>query len=78
MKKILKAAAAAGGALCLVCGIDNRLETTFYTVSSKKIPPQFSGFKIAHISDVHSDSVSGLIPKIREISPNIIVSTGDL
>lgn len=78
MKKFLKTAAAAGGAVCLACGLDNRLETTHYSISSKKIPPPFHGFKIAHISDVHSEAVSGLISKISGEMPDIIVSTGDL
>ncbi|MCH5209861.1 MAG: metallophosphoesterase [Oscillospiraceae bacterium] len=78
MKKIIKAAAFTGGALCIVKGLDNRLEVTHYNISSKKIPLSFNGFKIAHISDYHCDSVPGLISEIRNEEPDIIVSTGDL
>ena len=78
MKKFLKAAALTGGALCIVKGLDNRLEVTHYNISSEKIPPAFNGFKIVQVSDFHCDSVPGLIEEIRNEEPDIIVSTGDL
>lgn len=78
MKKLLKTAAIAGGALCLLKGLDNRLEVTHYTISSPNIPNSFSGFKILQISDYHCDNVPGIIEEVRQESPDIIVSTGDL
>ncbi len=78
LKKVLKAAAMTGGALCLIRGLDNRLEVTHYSVTSPKIPPAFNGFKIAHISDFHCDGVPGLCAEISAEEPDIIVSTGDL
>lgn len=59
-------------------GLDKRLEITNYIVQSNKIPAEFNGFKIAQISDYHSDSVPGVTDAIRDIKPNLIVSTGDL
>ena len=78
MSKLLKLAAMAGGAMCLVKGLDSRLEVTEYEVASNKIPMSFDGFKIAQISDYHCDSVPGVSEEIRRIDPDLIVSTGDL
>lgn len=78
MNKLLKMAAMAGGALVMAQGLDKRLEITNYIVQSDKIPASFNGFTIAQISDYHNDSVPGVTDAIREIKPNLIVSTGDL
>ncbi len=78
MKKLLKTAALVGGALCVVKGLDNRLEVTRYNMSSDKIPPSFNGFKILQVSDYHCDSIPGLIDEIKRESPDIIVTTGDM
>lgn len=49
---------------------------------SEKVPEAFEGFTIAHISDLHNKSFgkeqSTLLKKIKTISPDIIVITGDL
>ncbi len=78
MKKLLKAAAFTGGVLFIINGLDNRLEVTHYNISSKKIPPEFDGFKILQLSDYHCDSIPGLVEEISREQPDIIVSTGDL
>ncbi len=78
MKKIVKNLALAGGILFAVKGLDDRLETTHYVIESPEIPEEFTGFRIAQFSDLHADSVPGLIDEIRSESPDIIVSTGDL
>lgn len=78
MKKLLKTAAAAGGILFIVKGLDNRLEITHYDAESDKIPEPFDGFKILQISDYHCDSVPGLVDEIKREQPDIIVSTGDM
>lgn len=78
MKKLVKNLALAGGILCVVKGLDDRLETTHYLMQSPKIPKEFDGFRIVQISDFHSDSVPGLVDEIRNEAPDIIVSTGDL
>lgn len=45
------------------------------------LPPQFAGFKILHLSDLHLDSVKGfpacLAQKIRDLDYDICVLTGD-
>lgn len=78
MKKIVKTLAVAGGILCIVKGLDDRLETTHYIMESPEIPEEFNGFRILQFSDLHADSIPGLVDEIRNESPDIIVSTGDL
>lgn len=78
MKKLIKALAITGGALCIAKGFDNRLEITDYKIKSKKIPKAFDGFKIVQISDFHSDNFPGISVTIKDLKPDIIVSTGDL
>ncbi len=78
MKKFVKRIALAGGILCAVKGLDDRLETTHYFLRSPKIPKEFDGFCIVQISDVHSDNIPGLVDEIQNEAPDIIVSTGDL
>lgn len=62
---------------------ENRFpETVEYTVKQQGIPSAFDGFKIAHISDLHNAEFGQdneyLINEIKEISPDIIVMTGDM
>lgn len=55
-----------------------------YKVSSNKIPTNFDGVKIVHISDIHYGSttlmkdIKRLVKKVNEIEPDLIVFTGDL
>lgn len=76
--KIVTKLLLAGAGLIAVKGLDNRLEITHYTVRSHKIPQEFDGFKIVHVSDYHCEHIAGLIHEIEEESPDIIVSTGDM
>lgn len=60
----------------------NTIETNTFIYKSKKLPENFDGFSIAHISDLHNKSFGvkqkNLIKKINSISPDIIVITGDI
>ena len=51
-------------------------------LQNEKIPEEFNGYKILHISDLHNkefgDDQKGILSKIKQIKPNIIVITGDL
>lgn len=76
--KIIKGAAVAGGALLAAKGLDNRLETTHYTIASDKIPVEFDGFRIVQLSDLHSSAVPGLTEEVKGEKPDIIVFTGDM
>ena len=76
--KFFKGAAVTGGALLVAKGLDDRLETTHYTITSDKIPADFDGFRIVQISDLHACAVPGLIAEVKGENPDIIVLTGDL
>lgn len=58
------------------------LMTENITISSQRLPADFSGFRIAHISDLHNtefgEDNQKLQRRISEGKPDIIVITGDL
>ncbi len=49
-----------------------------YNIVCKNLPESFSGFKIAHISDLHSMPAGGIFDIVKDALPNIIAITGDL
>ena len=54
-----------------------------YAVESEKLPENFNGFKIAHLSDIHYASVGKealdkIVDEVNKMKPDIIVFTGDL
>ncbi|MDD4568858.1 MAG: metallophosphoesterase [Tepidanaerobacteraceae bacterium] len=61
---------------------NNAITTTEIDYSNTKIPDEFNGFRIVHISDLHNKKFGKnqerLLRKIRAVSPDIIVVTGDL
>lgn len=58
------------------------LEVNTYTIISNRLPNNFSGFRIAQVSDLHNaqmgDGNGKLLAMLREAEPDIIVITGDL
>ncbi len=58
------------------------LMKTELTIKSRRLPPAFSGYRIAHISDLHNtvfgQENSELIDLIQGIKPDLIAVTGDL
>ena len=60
----------------------NMLVVSKINIKDKKIPESFNGYKILHLSDLHSKSFGDknvdLISKIDEINPDLIVITGDM
>ena len=58
-----------------------RFVTTHYTISNKKIPDSFNGFKIAQVSDFHNAHFGKnnirLIAALMKEHPDVIVITGD-
>ncbi len=58
------------------------LELNTYTIKSEKLPENFSGYRIAHISDLHNAEMGKdnekLLSMLRETEPDIIAITGDL
>ena len=61
---------------------DNAIKETYYTVESSRLPTAFGGFRIAHVSDLHNDTMQdgndSLILKLKEAQPDLIAVTGDL
>lgn len=58
------------------------VKLTNYKIVDNKLPEEFNGYKILHISDFHNyeygkDNIR-VISKVKETNPNIIVITGDL
>lgn len=65
--------------LALIADSNLRITVTEYELSSPAIPESFSGYRIAQLSDIHGKTFSGrLAEKTAELSPDIIVITGDL
>lgn len=60
----------------------NWISVTKEDIYVNNLPSAFNGFKILQLSDLHSKSFgndsNGIIKKINNIEPNIIVMTGDM
>lgn len=61
---------------------NNAITTTEINYCNNKIPDGFNGYRIVHISDLHNKKFGKnqelLLRKIRAVSPDMIVVTGDL
>lgn len=61
---------------------DKTLETTNYVIESEKIPESFSGFRIAHVSDLQNCTIGRknekLLKLLSDEKPDMIAITGDL
>lgn len=61
---------------------NNAITTNNLEYKSDKLPDEFKGFKILHISDLHNkefgNSQKKLIKKTKEINPDVIFITGDI
>lgn len=61
---------------------NNSIVITKANYYNPKIPADFDGFRIAHISDLHNkmfgEDQAELLNKVTNLSPDIIVVTGDL
>lgn len=58
-----------------------RLDIDVYSIASEKLPSDFKGYRIAHISDYHNRSSeiinNSILRSLKEQSPDIIVFSGD-
>ena len=58
------------------------LMVSSFTISGGRIPPAFSGFRIAQVSDLHNAEFgkdnAALLRMLSESEPDMIVITGDL
>ncbi|MDD4570223.1 MAG: metallophosphoesterase [Tepidanaerobacteraceae bacterium] len=82
-RRIILIVAAITAAISIFCQWQNNaIVTTEIDYSNTKIPDEFNGFRIVHISDLHNKKFGKnqerLLGKIRAVSPDIIVVTGDL
>lgn len=58
------------------------LELNTYTLTTSKLPDAFDGYRIAHVSDLHTCEMGkdneNLINMLKDAKPDIIAITGDL
>ncbi|MBR2953779.1 MAG: metallophosphoesterase [Clostridia bacterium] len=61
---------------------NKNIQVNELTIKSEKLPEDFKGFKIAHISDLHNAEFGNdnkhLLSAIEQSSPDLIVITGDI
>ena len=66
----------------LIAWGNTALELNTYTVTSARLPENFDGYRIAHISDLHNAEMGeeneNLLTMLREADPDMIAITGDL
>lgn len=78
---LLCAAVLLGLTLWLVHG-NTVIQQTKITVHSAALPAEFAGFRIAHVSDLHSaeygENNEQLLDMLRAAQPDIIAITGDI
>ncbi len=76
------AAITIGGAIGFLSNLLMLPEISHYEINSKKLPESFDGIKIIHLSDLHNEVFGennrGLIRRIYDENPDIVVITGDM
>lgn len=81
-KKLLLAAAFIFGIICFCIWQNNSIVIKHSKYINAKIPNSFKDFTIAHVSDLHNKEFgknqAKLLNKLKSVSPDIIVITGDL
>ena len=84
-KKFIFLAVVAAVLIALVIWIawgNTALELNTYTVTSSRLPKNFDGYRIAHVSDLHNAEMGEdnekLLTMLREADPDMIAITGDL
>ena len=61
-----------------------KLDVNKYNVVNKNIPENFSGIKIAHISDIHYNTaikkkeLKNIVNRINDLEPDIVIFSGDI
>lgn len=76
------AAAAIFAAVCIVCDSKYNIQVTRHELEYEKLPPEFDGFRIVHITDLHGSEFGRdnlrLIDMVARQEPDLIALTGDL
>lgn len=79
---IIVAAAVISAMILWIWHHNTTVTSTNYAVSSGNLPESFDGFTIVQVSDLHNDVFGqnncDLISAIDDVSPDIIVLTGDI
>lgn len=61
---------------------NNRLTLSHFSVKSSRLPKEFDGFSIVHLSDLHSKCFgpgqSRLLRRVDQLAPDLVCITGDL
>lgn len=61
---------------------NNRLTLSRFSVKSSRLPKEFDGFSIVHLSDLHSKCFgpgqSRLLRRVDQLAPDLVCITGDL
>lgn len=69
----------AAGLIGWVIWANTALELNTVVIREEELPESFDGFRIAHVSDLHSaDMTQELAQMLRQAQPDIICITGDL
>src|SRR6185437_1148809 len=84
-RQFFKAAVCGAGGLALYAGEIERhwLETSHYEVALPGLAPEFDGYRVAQLSDIHMDEftepffVRDAVKHINQIAPDAIFITGD-
>lgn len=68
---------------CTILIVENKnIELNNLEVSSRDLPKEFEGFRVAHVSDLHNaefgEDNSKLIKMLKDAKPDIIAITGDI
>lgn len=73
------------GAVCLMCSSYERrhIVTTVYSIGSKKLGPEWKGYRICFLTDLHNNTfgkkgLKVLEEKIAEAKPDLILIGGDM
>lgn len=70
------------GTVIWVVWANSALEVNTYTISSDRIPEEFSGYRIAHVSDLHNQEMGEnnetLLSILKDAKPDMIAITGDI
>ena len=81
-RKLTAAAAAVMLTACIVLDSRFTLETTEYSARFDDLPPEFDGFRIAVLSDLHGMSFgkdnSRLVRAVSDAKPDMIAILGDM
>ncbi len=84
-KKIIALAVTAAVLVTIVAWIawgNTALELHCLTIASERLPKEFDGYRIAHVSDLHNTELGTdhvkLLDMLQEAKPDMIAITGDL